>query len=109
MVFHPWAVRLSLTSQRKCLNQQRISRKSPLRAPSARISWGKTAVLGRTDGATILFIAEVVESQFHTACGFSVRLKKSGVKVSVLARVCQLGSNKADASGGYTVYRVADA
>src|ERR687886_476779 len=35
MAFHPWAVRLSLTSQRKCLNQQRISRKSPLRAPSA--------------------------------------------------------------------------
>src|SRR3954464_10129434 len=40
MAFHPWAVRLSLTSQRKYLNQQRISRKSPLRAPSARISWG---------------------------------------------------------------------
>src|SRR3954462_1009258 len=39
MAFHPWAVRLSLTSKRKCLNQQRISRKSPLRAPSARISW----------------------------------------------------------------------
>src|SRR3954470_7054861 len=39
MAFHPWAVRLSLTSQHKCLNQQRSSRKSPLRAPSARISW----------------------------------------------------------------------
>src|SRR3954464_2196204 len=39
MAFHPWAVRLSLTSQRKYLNQQRISRKSPLRAPSTRISW----------------------------------------------------------------------
>jgi hypothetical protein len=42
MAFHPWAVRLLLTSQRKCLNQQRILRKSTLRALSARIRWGDT-------------------------------------------------------------------
>ena len=65
-------------------------------------------VLRRPEGATVAQIAEATGWAAHTVRGFFAGLKKTGVVVTVLERVRQVGSNKEGAKGSYTVYRVAE-
>jgi hypothetical protein len=43
----------------------------------------------------------------HTVRGFLAGLAKKGIRVDVLERVRQVGTNKQGAKGSYSVYRLA--
>ena len=67
------------------------------------------ALLRRVEGATIVQVMDATGWQQHTVRGFFAGLKKTGIAVTVLERVRQVGSGKQGAKGSYTVYRVAEA
>jgi hypothetical protein len=66
-------------------------------------------LLRRPEGATIAKIAKATGWANHTVRGFFAGLKKRSIAVTVLERVRQVGPNKQDANGSYSVYRVAEA
>jgi hypothetical protein len=63
----------------------------------------------RDEGASGPQIAEAMGWAPHTVRGFLAGLTKKGIRVEVLERVRQVGSNKVGAKGSYTVYRITDA
>jgi Protein of unknown function (DUF3489) len=63
-------------------------------------------MLRRTEGASGPQIAEAMGWAPHTVRGFLAGLAKKGVHVEVRDRIRQVGPNKQDAKGSYTVYRV---
>jgi hypothetical protein len=63
------------------------------------------ALLRRPEGATIAQIVEATQWQAHTVRGFFAGLKRKGITVEVLDRVRQVGPNREDAKGSYSVYR----
>ena len=65
-------------------------------------------MLSRLEGASGPQIAEAMGWAPHTVRGFLAGLPKKGIRVEVLERVCQVGTNKQGAKGSYTVYRVGD-
>jgi hypothetical protein len=65
-------------------------------------------MLARDEGASGPQIAEAMGWAPHTVRGFLAGLAKKGIKVDVLERVRQVGTNRQGAKGSYTVYRLAD-
>ncbi|MCX7384010.1 MAG: DUF3489 domain-containing protein [Alphaproteobacteria bacterium] len=62
-------------------------------------------LLRRTEGATIVQIAEATGWASHTVRGFLAGLKKKGIKIETLEKVRMVGPNRDGAKGSYTVYR----
>jgi hypothetical protein len=65
-------------------------------------------MLRRTEGATVLQIAEATGWASHTVRGFLAGLKKKGIQVATLDRVRMVGPNKDGARGSFTIYHVAN-
>ena len=62
-------------------------------------------LLRRTEGATIVQIAEATGWASHTVRGFLAGLKKKGIKVETLEKVRMVGPGKDGAKGSFSIYR----
>jgi hypothetical protein len=63
-------------------------------------------MLARKEGASGSQIAKAMGWALHTVRGFLAGLAKKGMAVEVVERVRQIGPNKQDAKGSYTIYRL---
>jgi hypothetical protein len=61
-------------------------------------------MLRRNEGASGPQIAEAMGWAPHTVRGFLAGLPRKGIRVEVLERVRQVGTNKQGAKGSYTIY-----
>ncbi|MGK7871114.1 DUF3489 domain-containing protein [Falsiroseomonas sp. E2-1-a20] len=65
-------------------------------------------LLRRSEGATVAQVVEATGWAPHTVRGFFAGLRtRHGIEVKVLERVRQVGPNKTDGRGSYSVYQIA--